>query len=234
MSFRQLSFSIVSALLVCAPFVHAASAPPDMQRRVAACITCHGRDGQASNSSYFPRLAGKPAAYLFEQLRSFRDERRHQAEMTHLLANLPDAYLREMAEFFSSRELAYPQPAPYEMPAAQMARGRALVVGGDPARAIPACVECHGQALTGTVPGIPGLLGLPRLYLASQLGAWVTGDRRALPPDCMAEVGRKLTHEDIQAVAGWLAAQPVPANNQPAPAPSGGLPVTCSAMEAHR
>ena len=221
-------------MLACAAFVHAASEPADMQRRVAACISCHGREGQANNSDYFPRLAGKPAGYLFEQLRSFRDGRRHQAEMTHLLARLPDAYLREMAEFFSSRELAHTRPIAYALPEAQMARGRALVLDGDPARAIPACVQCHGQALTGTMPGIPGLLGLPRLYLASQLGAWLTGDRRALAPDCMAEVGRKLNHEDIQAVAGWLSAQPMPANTPPAAAPSGGLLIACSAMEAHR
>lgn len=65
----------------------------DMARRMAACITCHGRDGQATNSGYFPRLAGKPAGYLYEQLRSFRDGRRQQADMSHLLANLSDAYV---------------------------------------------------------------------------------------------------------------------------------------------
>jgi cytochrome c553 len=83
-------------------------------------------------------------------------------------------------------------------------------------------------------PQIPGLLGLPRLYIASQLGAWVTGDRRALPPDCMAEVGRKLNNEDIRAVAGWLAAQPVPTGARPAASLPRALPVACSAMEAHR
>jgi cytochrome c553 len=32
---------------------------------------------------------------------------------------------------------------------------------GDPARRIPACVQCHGDALMGVAPSIPGLLGLP-------------------------------------------------------------------------
>lgn len=225
------------ALATCAAVAHPAAhaAPPeDMARRMAACITCHGRDGQATNSGYFPRLAGKPAGYLYEQLRSFRDGRRQQADMSHLLTNLSDAYLRDMAEYFASLDFPYPPPAASDLPAATLERGRELVFGGDTTRGLPACVRCHGEALTGVQPGIPSLLGLPRLYIASQLGAWVTGDRRALAPDCMAEVGRKLDNRDITAIAGWLAAQPVPAGAKPATALPGGLPVACSAMEAHR
>jgi len=232
------SLILLLLLLSTAPPARAqeAAAPTarEMERRMAACTTCHGREGQATNSGYFPRLAGKPAGYLYDQLRSFRDGRRQQADMSYLLANLSDAYLREMAEYFAGLELPYPPPAPSDLPAAQLARGRALVFEGDAARAIPACVRCHGQALTGVVPGIPSLLGLPRLYIASQLGSWVTGDRRAPAPDCMAEVGRRLTSEDIRAVAGWLSAQPVPAGAHPAASLPGGLPVACSAMEAHR
>lgn len=206
----------------------AQSFPRETERRVAACITCHGREGQAANTDYYPRLAGKPAGYLFEQLRSFRDGRRHQAEMEYLLARLPDAYLREMAAYFSALDLPYPAPAPSTLSAAQLARGRALVFDGDASRGIVACAQCHGTSLTGTQPDIPSLLGLPRLYIASQLGAWVTGDRRALAPDCMADVGRRLNSEDIRALAGWLSAQPVPARLNAGPAPSRD----CSAMEA--
>ena len=66
--------------------------------------------------------------------------------------------------------------------------------------------------MTGRAPFIPGLLGLPRDYLNAQLGAWRSGQRRALPPDCMAQVAQRLTPEDIGAVSAWLAAQPVPAH----------------------
>jgi len=201
---------------------------------MAACITCHGREGQAANSDYFPRLAGKPAAYLYEQLRSFRDGRRQQSEMRYLLVNLSDAYLREMAEYFAKFDLPYPPPAVSELTAAESARGKALVLHGDAARGIPACVACHGEALTGLATGIPGLLGLPRLYIASQLGAWVTGERRAAAPDCMAEVGRRLDSEDIRAIA-WLATQPMPTVARPAASPKPvRLPLACSAMEAHQ
>lgn len=204
-----------------------------MERHVAACTACHGREGRATDSGYFPRLAGKPAGYLFEQLRNFRDGRRQQPQMYGLLENLTDAYLREIAEYFAALDFPYPPPAPSKLSAQQLARGKSIVFGGDPARGIPACASCHGNALTGVQPGIPSLLGLPRIYVAAQLGAWVTGQRRALAPDCMAEVGRKLTSQDIQAVVGWLDSQPMPAGAKPALSPPGKLPTPCSAMEMH-
>lgn len=208
--------------------------PPanDMTPRVAACVTCHGRDGQATNSGYFPRIAGKPAGYLYEQLRSFRDGRRQQPAMSHLLSNLSDPYLREMAEYFAQLQYPYPDPAPSDLPEATMAHGEKLVRQGDTARDIPACASCHGAALTGVEPGIPSLVGLPRLYIASQLGAWLTGERRALPPDCMAQVGHTLNQADIQAVAGWLAAQPVPTPAHAVASLPHPLPRPCSAQGA--
>jgi cytochrome c553 len=94
-------------------------------------------------------------------------------------------------------------------------RGRALTVQGDADRRLPACAACHGSALTGVQPHVPGLLGLSRDYLNAQLGAWRTGQRRAHAPDCMAEVARRLTPDDLAAVTAFLAAQPLPANPKP-------------------
>lgn len=228
------SFSLYAALLFLgAASAQSASGPHDMEHRVAACTACHGREGRATDSGYFPRLAGKPAGYLFEQLRNFRDGRRQQAQMNGLLVNLTDAYLREIAEYFATLDFPYPPPAPSKLSAQQLARGRSIVFGGDPARGIPACASCHGDALTGVQPGVPSLLGLPRIYIAAQLGAWVVGQRRALAPDCMAEVGRKLTSQDIQAVVGWLDSQPMPAGAKPALSLPRKPPTPCSALEIH-
>jgi cytochrome c553 len=77
---------------------------------------------------------------------------------------------------------------------------------------VPACAACHGKALTGVEPNVPGLLGLSRDYLNAQLGAWRTGQRRALAPDCMAEIARRLTPEDLSAVTAFLAAESLPKN----------------------
>jgi cytochrome c553 len=209
--------------------------PPanDMERRVAACIACHGRVGATSNTGYFPRLAGKPAGYLFNQLRSFRDGRRFNADMRYMVQHLTDAYLMEMATYFAELDLPYPPvPPTSDATPAQLERGRQLALEGDAARRIPACVQCHGAALTGVQPAIPGLLGLPRLYVSSQLGAWLTSDRHALAPDCMAEIGRRMTTADVNAVASWLAVQPMPADPKPAAALPAPLPMACGGAEA--
>ena len=76
--------------------------------------------------------------------------------------------------------------------------------------------------MTGVLPQVPGLLGLPLDYLNAQLGAWKTGKRRAHAPDCMAEVVQRLSLDDINAASNWLAAQTVPLQSQPAPAAAAG------------
>ena len=92
---------------------------------------------------------------------------------------------------------------------------------------VPACVQCHGDRLTGAAPNVPGLLGVSRDYLNSQLGAWRVGQRRAHAPDCMAQIAKRIPPEDLTAVAAWLAAQPLPADPHPAIAAPANAPMEC-------
>jgi cytochrome c553 len=204
---------ICLAFALAASTVQAAPAFEDsMAQRTLACTACHGKEGRAGPDGYYPRIAGKPAGYLYNQLLNFRDGRRHYGLMARLLDPLSDAYLLEIAQHFASLDLPYAAPQPPSIPPALLQRGQLLARQGDAAKNIPACVQCHGDALTGVAPNTPGLLGLSRDYLNSQLGAWRTGQRRAHAPDCMAQIARRLTQEDLTAIAGWLAAQPLPAN----------------------
>jgi cytochrome c553 len=201
--------------------------PDTLAQRLMACTLCHGQEGRATNAGYFPRIAGKPADYLYHQLLHFRDGRRNNAGMSDLLDHLSDAYLRDIAGHFAGLDLSYPPPQPSEAQADELARGEALVRQGDAARELPACTACHGAALTGVNPAVPGLLGLPRDYLIGQLGAWQTGLRKAFAPDCMAHVAQRLQPADVAAVVSWLAAQPLPANTRPAPPTTEALPLKC-------
>jgi cytochrome c553 len=200
--------------------------PTDMNARVAPCTACHGKEGRATPGGYFPRIAGKPAGYLRNQLVNFREGRRYYAPMTYLLDHLSDAYLAEIAQHFAALDLPYPAPLPSTASPAQLERGRALALDGDAARGIPACGGCHGRALTGAAPYIPGLLGLPPDYLAGQIGAWKNGQRRAAKPDCMAQIAARLTPGDVAAVSAWMAAQPVP-GARPRPERSEPRPMRC-------
>ena len=188
-----------------------------MAQRTQACTACHGEQGQAGPDGYYPRLAGKPAGYLYKQLLNFKEGRRHYGLMTRMVDPLDNTYLMEIARHFASLELPYPTPTAADVPPEVLRRGQALALRGDPARELPACVQCHGTALTGVAPHVPGLLGLPRDYLNAQLGGWRTGERKAHAPDCMATLARRLTPEDVAGVAAWLSSQRVPANAKAAP-----------------
>ena len=238
---RARSFARHGVALLLATLVAAAQAAPfedSMAQRVLACTGCHGAQGRAAPDGYYPRIAGKPAGYLFNQLVNFRDGRRHYELMAGLLTPLNDAYLGEIAEHFASLDLPYPPPGPAAGTPAARSLGERLVRVGDVARGLPACNDCHGAAMTGRPPFIPGLLGLPRDYLNAQLGAWKTGKRRAHEPDCMAHVASRLVPEEIGAISSYLASQPVPTATtagvaaSPPVTPAQALPLPCGGIDA--
>jgi cytochrome c553 len=201
--------------------------PDTMAQRVQACASCHGAKGEGTDNAYFPRLAGKPAGYLNNQLLAFRSGRRHYPPMNYLLEFLPDEYLQAMADYFAAQRPPLPAPAEPEVSKEILTHGQTLVTQGDYARGIPACQSCHGQALTGMEPAIPGLLGLRASYISAQLGGWRYGTRTATAPDCMQIVAGHLTEDDVKAVAAWLAASPAPDNPAPAAKGSYALPFAC-------
>jgi cytochrome c553 len=211
-----------------------AEIPDTLAQRMAACTLCHGKEGRAAPDGFRPRIAGKPADYLYHQLLNFREGRRHYGPMVRLIDSVSDRYLQEIAEYFAAIDLPYPAPMPSGAAPADLRRGEQLALQGDAGAELPACAACHGRALTGMLPATPGLLGLPRDYLASQLGAWQTGLRRAHEPDCMAHVAKRLRAGDVAAVSAWLASQPVPLLARAEAAPGVTLPLRCGSAKADR
>jgi cytochrome c553 len=201
------------------PSVSAASkldVPDTMAERMKPCTICHGEEDRTRPDAYYPRIAGKPEGYLYNQLRNFRDGRRYYRPMAVLLENLSDEYLIEMARYFSALKQPYPPPERMVSRPDEIKLARKLIEEGDPGRKIPACRECHGKELMGTKPYIPGLLGLPSSYLIAQFGAWRSGGlMRRQSGDCMSEIAKQLTIQESNALAAWLAAQSVPANAAP-------------------
>lgn len=206
--------------------------PPDtMKERVRACVSCHGENGRGTDNVYFPRLAGKPAGYLYNQLVAFRDGRRKYAPMNYLLAYLPNEYLMKMAQYYADAREPFESPRPSAVSQTVLSHGQSLVTKGAPNRGIPACVTCHGVNLSGREPGIPGLIGLRPDYISAQLGGWRYGTRTAIAPDCMQLIAARMTEDDVAAVAAWLAAMPIPANTEPARKSSEKLPLECGSQK---
>jgi cytochrome c553 len=215
---------VLSALPFAAVDAQSADRAPDtIAARVLACASCHGTQGEGTSDVYFPRLAGKPAGYLYNQLIAFRDGRRRYPPMNYLLEFLPDAYLKEVSEYFASLRPPFPQPGPATVSNELLARGESIVKNGDSQQGVPPCSACHGPDLGGMEPAIPGLLGLRASYISAQLGGWRYGTRTAIAPDCMQIVASSLTEDDVKAVAAWLSSRPTPAD--PSFAPHGSLPM---------
>ena len=202
-------------------------APDTIEARLLACTPCHGPHGEGTKNDYFPRLAGKPAGYLVNQLVAFRDGRRRYPPMNYLLEYQSDSYLQKIAEYFAALRPPPVEQTATDVGSAVLARGRSLVTEGDQARSVPPCSGCHGPKLTGMEPAIPGLVGLRADIIRAQLGAFRYGTRTAPEPDCMQLVAASLTESDVTAVAAWLASLPIPADPSPVPKGTLQMPLGC-------
>ncbi len=225
----------ISATLLAFGCAHAAAAPPPpsldtIEQRVQPCTVCHGNEGRATREGYYPRIAGKPTGYLFNQLLNFRDGRRHFPMMVYLTNLQNDNYLREIAGYFGVQRVPYLPPQPLTISSSALERGRVLVTEGDTGLHVPSCRSCHGARLLGVAPAVPGLLGVSRDYLIAQLSAWRLGTRAALAPDCMAELVHRMRLEDVNAATAWLAMQAVPEDTEPDKAFERPPPLKCGSI----
>jgi cytochrome c553 len=225
-------YLLLACLLACHSYsaVGNEPAPDNIETRVRACTPCHGARGQGTQDDYFPRLAGKPAGYLYNQLAAFRSGRRHYSPMNYLLEYQSDAYLKAMAEYFSSQQPPFPPRPPVKVSSTVLARGEVLATQGDGDREILACAFCHNPSFTGVEPGIPALVGLQSNYISAQLGAFRYGTRTAAAPDCMQLVAARLSEDDVTALAAWLPTLPVKATTRPMSQGSLTTPTPCGSQ----
>jgi cytochrome c553 len=176
-------------------------------RGAAPCMACHGADGGGMAANGYPRLAGLDAAYLRRQLDDFASGARANPVMQPNAAALSADERMALAKYYS----ALPLPAHFAAPATTPdASGERLATRGDWSRDLPACVQCHAPGGVGVGANFPPLAGQPAAYIESQLRAWQQGTRHNDPLGLMQHVAKQLTPQEIQAVAGWFAAQPLP------------------------
>ena len=203
-----------------------------LEQRLLACSGCHGKQGEGSRQNeYYPRIAGKPARYLFRQLVNFREGKRTNPQMIYFTRYLSDEYLMEIATFYSKQKPPFPTPIQPAATKQQLSRGEALVRQGDKAKGIPACAACHGSALRECNRAFRASIGLYPDYIVSQMGAWQTGIRHATEPDCMAKIAAKLNGVDVSSVAAYLAYQPGTPSTIPEPESRQNLPLACGSQK---
>ena len=219
--FRKYAFTGLAALSMFAiagsataqnPEIPAFKSVDSMEARVQGCVTCHGQSGQGTSNQYFPRIAGKPAAYLYNQLVAFRDGKRVYPPMNYLVAYLPDAYLREIAEHFAKQRPAFEAKQPSDRACdgdlARRDAGRHRATRASNCR--PAS-RCHGVGPHRHGARHPGARRLALFLHRRATHALAHRQPAGAQPDCMKRIADRLSEADVHAVATWLAAQDPPA-----------------------
>ncbi len=175
------------------------------QTKAAVCTACHNADGNSSLELY-PKLAGQNSRYLFKQLQEFKAAAegkagRGNAIMAGMVMPLGEQDMQDLAAYFASQPIT-----PVAVPDEVVSAGKALYMGGDLARGIPACMACHGPRGEGlSAAGYPSLSGQHPGYLKSQLEAFRKGERNNDPNGMMRDIAMKLSDEDIRVLSSYVA-----------------------------
>ncbi|MFL6572853.1 MAG: c-type cytochrome [Burkholderiales bacterium] len=165
----------------------------------AGCATCHGSDGRSVDPKLYPDLAGQSAAAIYKQLYDFKDGSRSNPMMSALAQALGDEQMMAVSAHFASFPMRAIPPAQLPAPGDAIER---LVARGDSARGIPACNACHGDQSGGPVES-PRLTHQGAQYLAAQLRAFKTGERRNDIYSRMRSVAAALSDSEIEGLAAF-------------------------------
>jgi cytochrome c553 len=167
--------------------------------KAVVCQACHGANGNSTNPEW-PSLAGIGADYIAEQLKNFKDGKRSNPVMMPIVAGLSADDMADLGAFFDSLKNTGLEADPSYWQA-----GQKLYRGGDAARAIPACMACHGPTGSGNEPAkFPALRGQQAAYVTKQLNDYASGARTTGPNDIMETIAKRLSPEDIRNLASYL------------------------------
>lgn len=177
-----------------------------------ACQTCHGASGGGIAQTGFPRLAGLGAAYMERQLAAFADGTRVSDVMMPVAKALTLVQRTEVSAYYAALPVPGTEPGmPASLPAPATAAsvvGAALATRGRWADKLPACEQCHGPGGRGVGSDFPPLAGQGATYLANQLTAWKKGERPPGPMALMSVIAKKLSADEVLAIADHYAASP--------------------------
>jgi cytochrome c553 len=164
--------------------------------KAIVCQACHGANGNSTNPEW-PSLAGVGADYIAEQLKNFKEGKRTNPVMMPIAMPLSAGDMADLGAYFDSLTNTGLEADPSYWQA-----GEKLYRGGDSARAIPACMACHGH---GNEPAkFPALRGQQSVYVMKQLNDYASGARPTGPNGIMQTIAKRLSPDDIRNLASYL------------------------------
>lgn len=177
----------------------------------ALCVACHMESGTGSSIAgfeYRPRLTGLDPDYMIHQIESFKDGSRVNPSMKPFADLLTEDQMHDVSHYYAS--LPAIKADDYEVNASEevLALGEKLVNQGDWNRYIPACTTCHGIEAYGIGDAFPNINGQNPEYVKKAINDWKEDSRTNDPLQLMSRVAKRLTDDDVEAVAAYLASQP--------------------------
>jgi len=163
------------------------------------CGACHSTDGNSTSPAY-PVLAGQHPEYIAKQLGEFKSGARKNAIMAPNAAKLSADDMLNLAAYFSVQQ---PKPR-LGKDASLIAEGQKIYKGGNAGSGVPACASCHGPAGSGIPVQFPRLSGQHAKYVLSQLKNFRSGDRANDGGKMMQVIARKMTDQEMKAVAEYI------------------------------
>jgi cytochrome c553 len=164
-----------------------------LQEREAACLGCHGEDGQ-SQTPEVPSLGAQPEYYVTIQLVMFRDKLRDVEIMNEVMRGASNEVVRELAHFVS--KLPPPKPVLDSPDAARIERAKTLVTAYR-------CSFCHQPDFSGD-QNVPRLAGQREDYLIKSLRGYKDNSRSGYDAS-MSDVMAPITDDQILELAYYFA-----------------------------
>lgn len=179
----------------------AKAAKPDLAKgeaSFAACVACHGADGN-SGTPTFPKLAQQHPQYTVKQLQEFKSGKRDNAVMKGFATALSDGDMKNIAAWLASKEAKTGFSKDKDL----VRLGERIYRGGIADRQVAACSGCHSPNGAGIPAQYPRLSGQHADYTVAQLTAFRDGVRNN--STLMNQVAAKLNDREIKALADYMA-----------------------------
>jgi cytochrome c553 len=165
-----------------------------------SCAACHGDSG-ISPDPRNPNLARQSSIAIYKQLHDYKSGSRKHELMTGIAQGLDEQQILDVSARFGRAARRELDPTTAQVVDEDIIR---LVERGDPTRRLPACNSCHGATAGGPIE-TPTLSHQNREYLANQLRAYRSGERRNDIYTRMRSVASKLTDREIERLASFYA-----------------------------
>ena len=176
-----------------AGFMGMSHAADNIEPLANTCNNCHGINGVSVGPS-MPSIGGLPESYLKNIMLEWKAGTRYSATMGRLVKGYSDEQIGALAAYFSKKPWT---------PVTQKADPKLVKLGKE---ATKRCASCHGETGKSEDSETPNLNGQWAGYLELEALKY-RDDAVAMPNKQMRNAAKKLSDEEVKAVAAFYASQ---------------------------